>query len=88
MAQEAATADSWSQIGPSGCRQTISGYGPGDLLLVNALTRAQRIYAEAGGIGLFVDAIDEHVAGYYYRFGFVVSPDNPKLLLLPAKGMG
>jgi GNAT superfamily N-acetyltransferase len=57
--------------------------GLGELLLVDALTRAQRIYAEAGGIGLFVDAIDQHGADYYQRFGFGASPDNPLLLFLP-----
>lgn len=60
----------------------------GELLLVDALTRARRIYTEAGGIGLFVDAIDEPAAGYYQRFGFVASPDNPLLLFLSAKAMG
>ena len=57
----------------------------GDLLLVDALTRAQRIYAEAGGIGLFVDALDEQAAGYYRNFGFEALPDNPLLLFLSAK---
>jgi len=57
----------------------------GDLLLVDALTRAQRIYAEAGGIGLFVDALDEQAAGYYRNFGFAALPDNPLLLFLSAK---
>ena len=61
------------------------GKGLGELLLVDALTRAQRIYAEAGGIGLFVDAIDEQAAGFYQRFGFDASPDNPLLLFLPAR---
>lgn len=59
--------------------------GLGELLLVDALTRAQRIYAEAGGIGLFVDALDELAAGYYRNFGFEASPDNPLLLFLSAK---
>lgn len=60
------------------------GKALGELLLVDALTRAQRIYTEAGGIGLFVDAIDEWAAGYYRRFGFQQAPDNPLLLFLPA----
>lgn len=62
--------------------------GLGELLLVDALTRAQRIYAEAGGIGLFVDAIDEPAANYYRRFGFNASPDNPLLLFLSARVLG
>ena len=61
------------------------GKGLGELLLVDALTRAQRIYAEAGGIGLFVDALDEQTAGYYLSFGFEASPDNPLLLFLSAR---
>ncbi len=70
--------------------------GLGELLLVDALTRAQRIYTEAGGIGLFVDApkevplgdaLDEQAASYYRRFGFEASPDNPLLLFLSAKAL-
>lgn len=61
------------------------GKGLGQLLLVDALTRAQRIHVEAGGIGLFVDALDEQAAGYYRNLGFEASPDNPLLLFLSAK---
>jgi GNAT superfamily N-acetyltransferase len=57
----------------------------GELLLVDALARAQRIYAEAGGIVLFVVALDAKAAGYYLNFGFDASPDNPLLLFLSAK---
>ena len=56
----------------------------GELLLIDALTRARRIYAEAGGIGLFVDALDEEAAAYYRRFGFVAAADNPLRLFLSA----
>ncbi len=62
--------------------------GLGELLLVDALTRVQRICAQAGGIGLFVDAIDERAANYYRRFGFNASPDNPLLLILSARVLG
>lgn len=61
------------------------GKGLGELLLVDALARARRVYAEAGGFGLFVDALDEQAAGYYCRFGFEAAPDNPPLLFLSAK---
>jgi len=61
------------------------GKGLGELLLVDALTRAQRIHAEAGGIGLFVDALDEQAAAYYRNFGFEACPDNPLLLFLSSK---
>ncbi len=61
------------------------GSGLGELLLVDALVRAERIYREAGGIGLFVDAIDERAAAYYVRFGFQAMPDQPLLLFLPSR---
>ena len=76
------------RLGRLAVDRQYQGKGLGDLLLVDALSRTRRIYTEAGGIGLFVDAIDKQAAGYYHRFGFVASPDNPLLLFLPAKVMG
>jgi GNAT superfamily N-acetyltransferase len=73
------------RLGRLAIDREFQGKGFGGLLLVDALTRAQRTYAEAGGIGLFVDAIDQQGAGYYQRFGFDASPDNPLLLFLPAR---
>ncbi len=59
--------------------------GLGELLLVDALTRARRIQQDAGVVGLFVDALDEQAAGFYLRLGFSPSPGNPLLLFLPIK---
>lgn len=73
------------RLGRLAVDRQYQGKGLGELLLIDALTRARRIYAEAGGIGLFVDALDENAAGYYRRFGFEVAPDNPLLLFLSAK---
>ena len=73
------------RLGRLAVYRRYQGKGLGELLVVDALTRAQRIYAEAGGIGLFVDALDEQAAGYYLNFGFEASPDNPLLLFLSAK---
>lgn len=72
------------RLGRLAVDQEYQGKGLGELMLVDALVRAQRIYADAGGIGLFVDAIDEAAAAYYLRFGFMTAPDNPLLLFLPA----
>ncbi len=72
------------RLGRLAVDQQYQGKALGELLLVDALTRARRIYAEAGGIGLFGDALDEQVAGYYRRFGFEAAPDNSLLLFLPA----
>ena len=74
------------RLGRLAVDKQYQGKGLGELLLVDALTRAQRIYTEAGGIGLFIDAIDERAADYYRRFGFAAAPDNPLLLFLPARG--
>lgn len=61
------------------------GRGLGELLLVDVLVRAKRIHQEAGGIGLFVEAIDHRVASFYQRFGFEPTPDQPLLLFLPVQ---
>ncbi len=74
------------RLGRLAVDKQYQGKGLGELLLVDALTRAQRIYTEVGGIGLFIDAIDERAADYYRRFGFAAAPDNPLLLFLPALG--
>ena len=76
------------RLGRLAIDREFQGKGLGELLLVDALRRAHRIYAGAGGIGLFVNALDEQVAGYYRRFGFEASPDNPLLLFLSAKIVG
>ena len=57
----------------------------GELMLMDVLTRAQRIHREAGGIGLFVDAIDEQAAAFYRRYGFESAPDQSLLLFLPVQ---
>ena len=76
------------RLGRLAVDRQYQGKGLGELLLVGSLTRARRIYAEAGGIGLFVDTLDEQAAGYYRRFGFEATPDNPLLLFLSAKAVG
>ena len=63
--------------------QRYQGKKLGELLLVDALMRAQPIHQEAGVVGLFVDATDEHAAGFYRHFGFLPAPDNPFILVFP-----
>lgn len=57
--------------------------GLGELLLVDAISRARRIHQDAGVVGLFVDAIDDHASGFYRHYGFLGIPDNPLLLAYP-----
>ncbi|MDD2808532.1 GNAT family N-acetyltransferase [Rhodoferax sp.] len=59
------------------------GKGFAELLLVDAIGRSRRIHQEAGGLGLFVDAMDERAAGFYRRYGFQSCPDQALLLFLP-----
>jgi GNAT superfamily N-acetyltransferase len=75
------------RLGRLAVDKQYQGKGLGELLLVDALTLARRIFTEAGGIGLFVDAIDEGAGDYYRRFGFAACPDNPLLLFLSARVM-
>lgn len=62
---------------------SCQGTGLGEMMPIDALTRARRIFKQAGGIGLFVDAIDDHAASIYQRFSFSSAPDKPLLLFLP-----
>jgi GNAT superfamily N-acetyltransferase len=63
------------------CRYQKKGLG--ELLLVDAISRARRIHQDAGVVGLFIDAIDEHTSGFYRQYGFQNIPDNPLLLFYP-----
>lgn len=71
------------RLGRLAVDQRYQGKKLGELLLVDALTRARRIHEEAGVVGLFVDAIDERAAGFYRHFGFTAAPDHPLMLVFP-----
>ena len=55
----------------------------GELLLVDAISRARRIHQDAGVVGLFVDAIDDDAAEFYRHYGFLSLPDTSLLLIYP-----
>ena len=71
------------RLGRLAVDQRFQGKRLGELLLMDVITRAQRIRREAGVVGLFVDALDERAAGFYRHFGFVAAPDNALMLFLP-----
>lgn len=71
------------RLGRLAVDQRYQGKRLGELLLMDVITRAQRIHQEAGVVGLFVDALDERAAGFYRHFGFVAAPDNQLMLFLP-----
>jgi GNAT superfamily N-acetyltransferase len=57
--------------------------GLGELLLVDAISRALRIHQDAGVVGLFVDALDDQASEFYRHYGFLAIPDHPLLLIYP-----
>jgi GNAT superfamily N-acetyltransferase len=63
-------------------RQQRQGYG--ELLLADALHRCYLLSEQIGMIGVVVDAKDERALAYYRRYEFVVLPDTPLTLWLPA----
>lgn len=71
------------RLGRLAVDQQYQGKRLGELLLMDAISRAQRVHQEAGVVGLFVDALDEHAAGFYRHFGFMAAPDNPLMFVLP-----
>lgn len=75
------------RLGRLAVDRDAQGHGLGELLLTDAISRAQRIYQEAGGLGLFVDALDEHASSFYRRYGFQCCPDQPLLLFLPTQNI-
>ena len=76
------------RLGRLAVDREFQGRRLGELLLLNALDRFRRIHREAGGMALFVDAIDEGAADWYRRFGFAAAPENPLLLFLPVAAIG
>ncbi len=71
------------RLGRLAVDQHYQGKRLGELLLMDAISRAQRVHQEAGVVGFFVDALDEHAAGFYRHFGFMAAPDNSLILFLP-----
>jgi GNAT superfamily N-acetyltransferase len=63
--------------------QSVQGQGLGELLLVDALRRAQHIADQIGVRAVEVDAIDENARAFYAKFGFTQLVDDPNHLFLP-----
>jgi ribosomal protein S18 acetylase RimI-like enzyme len=57
--------------------------GIGEILMIEAMTRAITIADNGGVIGLFVDAKDKTAQKYYARYKFVSLIDNPLEIFLP-----
>jgi ribosomal protein S18 acetylase RimI-like enzyme len=59
------------------------GQGFGELLLVNALTRAANASRSIGSMAVIVDAKDDQARGFYERYEFQRFADDPYRLFLP-----
>jgi ribosomal protein S18 acetylase RimI-like enzyme len=55
----------------------------GEMLLVNALTRAANASRGIGAMAVIVDAKDDQARGFYERYGFQRFADDPYRLFLP-----
>ena len=61
---------------------SAQGRGFGRLMVVDAITRTRATIAEAAGIGLVVDALNERAAAFYRGFWFEAFKDDPQRLFL------
>ena len=71
------------RLGRLAVNKEQQGRGPGKDLVLLAMKKTAEGAAIVGLAGLFVDAKDENVAGFYGRFGFIPLPDRPLTLFLP-----
>ena len=63
------------------------GAGLGKTLLVDALSRALSAAEEIGARAILVHAVDDEAAAFYEKFGFELSPLDPKQLMLLMKDL-
>jgi len=59
--------------------------GFGESLLMDAMLSFLDAVEKIGMIGLFVDAVDERVANFYEKYGFVRCNDDPLHLFIPTQ---
>lgn len=62
--------------------ERVRGKGAGDLLLMDALSRALRATETIASMAVVVDAKDAKAEAFYQAFGFTVVQNQPKRLFL------
>ncbi len=61
----------------------FQGQGLGQILLIDAMVKVNRVAELSGCMGLIVDAKDDRAASFYLAFGFRQAPENGLLLFMP-----
>lgn len=61
------------------------GRGSGELLLLDALKRSALLAEHLGIYAVVVDALNEKAQGFYQKYGFAETADDPMRLYLPIK---
>lgn len=64
---------------------SVQGQGLGGQLLLTAGRRCLQVAAQAGGVGLLIDAKNERVAKWYASYGALPLVDSPLSLMIPFK---
>jgi len=72
-------------LGRLAVNRRYKGQRLGELLLIDALSRALRQSSQIAAAAVVVDAIDDQAARFYRRFGFMPFPDRSDRLFLPMK---
>lgn len=62
---------------------SVKGQGLGELLLIDALRRADYLSNQVGIRAVEVHALDESARGFYLKYGFIPLQDDPQHLFLP-----
>ena len=75
------------RLGRLAVDRSVQGQGLGELLLMDAIKRAQLVLEHVGVHALFVDAKDTRAAAFYRKYGFRPLPSTPLTLVLVIAGM-
>jgi GNAT superfamily N-acetyltransferase len=70
-------------IGQLAVQLSTQGQGLGELLLLNALSRAEFLSRSVGIRMVEVDALNDRAKQFYESYGFVPLSDSPRHLFLP-----
>ncbi len=72
-----------TRLGRLAVRTQLKGQGLGQLLLVDAVSRARHAAQAVGSAGIMVDAKGDDAARFYQRYGFAPCGHQPLTLFLP-----